>query len=212
MIALAGNGVSGSMSLLALWPPSPLIFLTLDTDNTDRKLLVKIKLRYLGPLGVGLLLRSVCYLAMVLREGGSTLSWRLAKSVGLPIDSMRLGFIFLIFERMLWESCIATAKVFSLRSVMPRYPYACFLQMMNDPRLLLSPTYLPIGNSKHSLSTSGNSSQSAEVLSLGTNTLGDPPHAEYIISQNNFCSERSAPSLAQRITISASQAAVLNVC
>ncbi|KAL8650813.1 MAG: hypothetical protein Q9210_003611 [Variospora velana] len=119
-----------------------LFFLHLEgVSNVERKLPLLRKLRHLDPVGVCLLIASVCCLVLSLQWGGFTEPWRSPKIIGLLIGSALIGIAFFVYEWKIGDNAMLPLRVFGQRSVLIGCLYGCFLQMINDTDTYYIPFY-----------------------------------------------------------------------
>ncbi|KAL8923566.1 MAG: hypothetical protein Q9208_004513 [Pyrenodesmia sp. 3 TL-2023] len=110
-------------------------------SNVQRRLPLMQKLRHLDPIGVCLLIASVCCLVLALQWGGFTEPWRSAKVIGLLTGSGLIGITFFIYEWRIGDKAMLPWRVFGQRSVLMGCLYGCFLQMINDTDTYYIPFY-----------------------------------------------------------------------
>lgn len=119
-----------------------IFFLHLDgISNVERRLPLVQKLRHLDPIGVCLLIASVCCLVLSLQWGGFTEPWRSAKIIGLLTGSGLIGIAFFVYEWKIGDHAMLPLRVFGQRSVLMGCLYGCFLQMINDTDTYYIPFY-----------------------------------------------------------------------
>ncbi|CAL8582398.1 hypothetical protein XPA_008064 [Xanthoria parietina] len=119
-----------------------ILFLRLDgVSNVERKLPLVQKLRHLDPVGVCLLIASVCCLVLALQWGGFTEPWRSPKIIGLLTGSGLIGIAFFLYEWKIGDHAMLPLRVFGQRSVLIGCLYGCFLQMINDTDTYYIPFY-----------------------------------------------------------------------